>query len=217
LLTLISVLSEILPIIFYFCFLKRNAGEKLWVIPIYCLVSFISEIAVSVFQQKVDVFYLIASFTICEYTLFTLILYLFLKEKKFRYVPLIGSVFFYTLAIINFLTKKSETFDSLSASSEAILIIIYCILFLYEQIKDQNIIYIYYTKSFWIIIAIFLYLSSTLFLFIYAATLTKQEHKSYWPINDVFNILKNILFCISIAMKKGSKISYPIENLNPDM
>ncbi len=160
--------------------------------------------------------YLFASFTICEYTFFTLFLYLSLKAKKFRLISIIGSLIFYTIAAINLTPRQSETFDSLSASVEAILIIVYSILFLYEQITDPSVFYVYQTKKFWIVIAFFLYFSSTLFLFIYAATLTNQEHKSYWYINDIFDIIKNILFCIAFVMKKGNKSPYPFETLYPD-
>jgi len=121
------------------------------------------------------------------------------------------------MAIINFTTKKSESFDSLSASVEAILIIIYSIIFLYEQIKDPSVIYVYYTKKFWIVIAFFLYFSSTLFLFLYAATFTNQEHRSYWYINNIFDILKNILFCVAFIMKKNKMYKSPLESLYADM
>lgn len=168
-------------------------------------------------QHKIEQFYLFASFTICEYTLFAIFLYTSIKNKKLKYIPVIGSLIFYAMAIINFTTKKSETFDSLSASVEAILIIIFSIVFLYEQIKDPAVIYVYYTKKFWIVIAFFLYFSSTLFLFLYAATFTNQEHRSYWYINNIFDILKNILFCIAFTMKKNKMYKSPLENLYADM
>ena len=205
-LSLLSVLSEILPIILFLCFVKRNKGEGLWVIFVYCIVSFSAESG-SFFLQPADKFYLFASVTICEYTLFTLFLYFAIQERKFKYIIILGSLVFYTMAIINLIYKKSSTFDSLSASVEAILIIVYSILYLYEQIQDPEVMYVYHTKKFWIVVAFFLYFSSTLFLFVYAAALTNQEHKNYWFINDFFNVLKNVFFCISLTMKKNIPIS----------
>jgi hypothetical protein len=102
-------------------------------------------------------------------------------------------------------------------SVEAILIIVYCIFFLYEQIKNPNSFYIYRSKKFWITIGLLLYFSSTLFLFIYAANLTKQEYLAYWAINDIFNILKNILFSISFLIKEGKTEASPLENLYADI
>jgi len=207
LLSLLSVLSEILPVIFYLCFVRRNKGEGLWVIFVYCFISFSAETGSIFLHPAIDKFYLFASVTICEYTLFSLFLYLAIKEKTFKYIIILGSLIFYAMAIINLIYKKSSTFDSLSASVEAILIIVYSILYLYEQIQDPEVIYVYHTKQFWIVAAFFLYFSSTLFLFVYAATLTNQEHKNYWFINDFFNILKNVFFCISLTMKKDIPIS----------
>ncbi len=202
----LSIISEILPIIFFLCFAKRNKDEGLWVIFVYCLISFSAEIGSIAFQQKIDKFYVFAAVTICEYTLFSLFLYAAIKAKTFKFVLILGSLVFYAMAIINLIDKKSSTFDSLSASGEAILIIVYSILYLYEQIQDPEVIYLFYTKQFWIVVAFFLYFSSTLFLFVFAAALTNQEHKNYWFINDIFNILKNIFFCVSLAMRKNTSV-----------
>jgi len=217
LLPLVAYISEILPIIFFLSFARRNRGEGLWVIFLYCLFSPITEIAAPVLAHKWDKFYLYAGFTIIEYTLFSFFFYISIQEKRFKLVPIIGTLIFYGMAVFNLINRQSTTFDSLSASVEAILIIVYCILFLYEQIKDPSVLYVYNNKKFWVVIAFFLYFSSTLFLFLYAATFTNQEHSSYWNINNLFEILKNILFCISFSMRKSSSKSYPLENLNPDI
>jgi hypothetical protein len=131
-------------------------------------------------------------------------------------VPIIGSVAFFVIAIINFSHGGTSNFDSLSASVEAILIIIYSLLFLYGQIKDPAILFVYNTKKFWVVSAFFIYFSSTLFLFLYAATFTKQEHNNYWYINNLFDIIKNILFCIAFTMKTSSKPRNPIEDSYED-
>lgn len=209
--------SEILPIIFYFCFAKRNKSEGLWVVFWYCIVSLLSDPISLLLQHKIDKFYLYSSFTILEYTLFAFFFYSSLTEKILKYSTIVGSLIFYLIVIISFTKKNSGNFDSLSASVEAILIIIYSILFLYQQIKDPAVTYIYYNKKFWIVIALFIYFSSTLFLFLYAATLTAQEHHNYWSINNLFEIIKNIFFCIAFAMQKDKKNPYSTENLYPDI
>ena len=200
-----SVLSELLPIFFFVFLLKRNK-EGMWVIFLYCIVSFTADNLFHFLQDRIiDRFYLSSSFTICEYSLFAWFLYSALKVKNFKYFLLFGSVLFYTVAIFNWSSRTTESFDSLSASVESVLMIIYCLLFLYEQIRDPSVLYIYYIKKFWIVVALLLYFSSTLFLFISAATLTKQEHTNFWLINNIFNILKNILFSISFFIKTNNK------------
>lgn len=155
---------------------------------------------------NINSFYLYASFTVLEYSLLTLFLYRSIPDRRPRYALIVGSVAFYAVAFINFLHGKSGgNFDSLSASVEAILIIIYSLLFLYGQIKGPSIHIVYNTKKFWVVSAFFIYFSSTLFLFLYAGTFSNQEHMSYWYINNTFDIIKNILFCIAFTMKISNK------------
>jgi hypothetical protein len=190
----------------------------MWVIFFYSLISFLTDNSYDVLRNRINYFYIYSTFTIAEYTFFALFLYLCFKEKAFKIVLLLCSLVFYSIAFYNlFSSRQTDGFDSTSASLEAVFIIIYSIFFLYEQIKDPTVFYVYYSKNFWIIIAFFIYFSSTLFLFIYAATFTKQQHKIYWGINFIFNILKNIFFSISFAMKKNKKTQYPIEGLYPDI
>ncbi len=213
----LSLFSVILPIILFVLFFKRNKEGGLWVIFLYCMCSFFADGAYRYFEHQPDYFfYIYSSFTIIEYTLFSLFIYLTFKEKVFKYILIICSLFFYGIAILNIIHKNQESFDSISASLESIMIIVYGIFFLYEQVKDPSIFYVYYSKKFWIIMAFLLYLSSTLFLFIYAATFTRPDQSTYWVINSVFDIIKNLLFAISFVMKKDKKQSYSLENLYAD-
>ncbi|HEY4064603.1 MAG TPA: hypothetical protein VGM30_22010 [Puia sp.] len=201
--------------VFFFLFYQRNKTEGFWVIFLYCILSAVADTAHH-HIPKVYSFYIFSSFTIIEYTLFALFLYLSFKGKIFKYILLFCSVLFYVIAAFNLIAKRSETFDSLPVSLEASLLILYSIFFLYEQITDPAIFYVYYSKKFWIVIALLIYFSSTLFLFIYAASFTRQEHKTYWTINSLFDIIKNLLFAVSFAMKKNKQLKHPLEDLYPD-
>jgi hypothetical protein len=110
-------------------------------------------------------------------------------------------VVFCAVAIVNF---SNEHFNWIAESLASILVIIYSILSLYEQIKDPETVFVYQNKKFWVIIALFIYFSSTLFLYVYSTTLSTEQRHSYWAINNFFEILKNILFSVSFIMKKRS-------------
>jgi hypothetical protein len=211
----IFIFSELLPVVFYLLFFRRNKGEGLQVVFTYCLFSLAIEILAPLLNRTLSIgrFYLYASFTVVEYSLLTLFLYTSIRSKRQKIVPIVGSVVFFATTVANFLHNRTSSFDSLTASLEAILIIIYSILFLYEQIKDPSILFVYYTKKFWVVVAFFMYFSSTLFLFLYAASFTQIEHKYYWYINNIFDIIKNILFCIAFYMKKSKNPEYPVDNL----
>ena len=216
----LALISQILPVAFYLLFLKRNRGEGLGVIFFYCCFSWVTEgyILGFIFHRlnlHIPDYVADSSFTILEFTIISWFAYSSLQGKKMKYVPLVGALIFYPIAIVNF-TRNEGSFDSIPASVEAILIISYCILLLYEQINDPKVIFVYNTKKFWVTIAFFLYFSSTLFLFLYARNFTQSEHDKYWTINNFFEILKNILFSISFIMKKSSKNPYP-EEFSPDI
>jgi len=218
LLKVLAFISEILPIILYLSFIKRNRGEGLWVIFLYCTFSLVTEPLFFLLLPKVPKFYFFASWTILEFTLFSIFFSSSLERKKFKYIPAIGALIFYVIAFTSFIGKSREDFDSLTASLEAILVIIYCIFLLYEQINDPSVIFVYNNKKFWVIIAFFIYFSSTLFLFLFAGNLTKKEYHNYWSINNFFEILKNILFSVAFIMKKSSqRTTPPMDSLDPEI
>jgi hypothetical protein len=203
----VAFFTELLPIIFYLVFLKRNRGEGLWVVFLYCILSFITEILGGILNLQI----IFATFIIVQFTLFSFFCYVSLKNKKFKFIPIVGAVIFYIITIRNF---TSTNFDSLSLSLASIFFIPYCILLLYEQIRDTDIIVAYNSKKFWIIIAFFLYFSGTLFLYLYFKQLTEEQKLNYWMINNFFEILKNILFCVAFIMKKPPASEYILDGID---
>ena len=207
----ISLFSGILPIIAFIVFNKRNTIGGYWVIFFYSILSVFTDISYRSHWIQEHKFYFLAGFTIAEYSLFAYFLFVSLVEKKFKTLLIICSVLFYTIALFTIVAKNRESFDSLSASLEASLLILFSILYLYEQITDPAVLFVYHSKKFWIVIAFLLYFSSTLFLFIYAVTLTSQQHTNYWGINNIFDIIKNLLFVVSFAMKKNKQTEQSLE------
>lgn len=216
---LIGLSSDLLPIICYLLFFKRNKIGGLWVIFSCCVASILMDYELPLLTKvtHLGIFHLFSIFTIIEYGLFTTYIYLSLKEKRLRYSTLAGSAIFCFVAIQNLTTKHKSDFDSLPASIEAILIVIYCIFFFYEQVKTPEVLYIYHSKKFWIVVGMMLYFAPTLFLFLYTSFLTRQETSSYWFINDTFNILKNILFAISFIINESNRKTSPLQNLYTDI
>ena len=202
-----AYLAEILPIVFYLVFLKRNKGEGLWVIFIYSILSFLTEVLYGATHGNPLVF---SCFVILQFTLFSYFVYSSLKGKWIKYIPIVGGLIFYGFDIFYF---TNEHFFSLAESLESVLAIPYCILLLYQAIRDSSTVFVYHNKKFWVIIAFFLYFSATLFLYIYFSTLTDQERITYSTINNFFEILKNILFSVSFIMKKPDKSAFSMDRL----
>jgi hypothetical protein len=199
-------------------FLKKNEKRGLWVVFVYCIISFITDLVAKRLAHHIPPFYLYSFFSLVEYTLFALFLFLTYKQKTFKNILLVLSLIFYAVILSNLFRNNTEmgSFDSPSASLEAVLIIVYSILYLFEQVKDPSIFYIYYLKKFWIVLAFLIYFSSTLFLFLYATTFARPEAGTYWVINNIFDIIKNLLFVVSFTIKE-SKQQYAPENLYNDI
>jgi hypothetical protein len=214
------VLSGLLPIVLFLVFLRRNKEAKLWVIFLYTILSLITDILFDALPQenKVSSFYLFSFFTITEFTIFSSFIFLQIKKKALRLFIAFSSIIFYAFAINNLLTRPASSipisensFDSVPASVESILVILYCILLYFEQMRRPEISFIYSTKVFWVATAFLLYLAATLFLFISTASLTEKEQEAYWPINLLSNILKNILLSIAFILPKHKSPS-PSDN-----
>ena len=208
-LRLISIYSSILPILIFFLFFQRNKKGSVWVIFVYAIISSLTDFSFEIFTPTSPTdFYFFSIFTVLEYSFFSIFLYFNFKKKLFKNILLIVSLLFYAFSIYNVLSTKDYIFDSFPASIEAILIIIFCIFFFYEQINNPEISFIYSSKKFWIATAFLIYLSGTLFLFIYASNLSDEEYNFYWPINFIFNILKNILIALAFYLPNQKSQSF---------
>lgn len=206
-LRLSSIFSNLLPIVFFLLYKKRNQERKLWVIFVYTCISFLVDIsyktiATSVVKQ-LDVY---SFFTGAEYLFFSLFFYYTYQRKIFQQFIIGCTVLFYIIILYNLHYSQINYFDTLPASTEAVFIVIFSILYFYEQINDPSVTFLYATKSFWIIIAILLYLSVSLFPFIARAVLqyTDTDSRIIDYINNTANIIKNILFAFAFRMQ-GAK------------
>ncbi len=202
----LSIYSGLLPIICFLIFYKRNKGNRIWVIFIYTILSFLSDKTLVYFPSKeypILKFTIYCIFTIVEYALFTIYIYIIVKGRYLRYLMIFLSIIFCCVAAYNYYINVGKIgFDSISASIESILIIAYCIFFLFEQLNAPTTPVIYESYQFWLIIGFLLYLSGELFFFIYASSFTEKDIGLYWNINYGVNILKNLLFTLAFYMNK---------------
>jgi hypothetical protein len=80
-------------------------------------------------------------------------------------------------------------------------LLIYCILYFYEQVTKPQISLIYTNSEFWVVFGIMVYTSLSFFLFLQAYITPLAILLGYWDINVISNILKNIIFAIAFVIK----------------
>ncbi|OQP62120.1 hypothetical protein A3860_29665 [Niastella vici] len=146
------------------------------------------------------------AFTLIEYSLFALLIYLEIHNKRVKKIVLFLSFSFYCTCIYNYISSPPH-FDSLNVTLESILIIAYCIYFFFEQINIPRITFIYAFPQFWITAGILIYLASTFFLFMQADSLTREARRGYWIIAILSQIIRNVLFIIAFLTKKHKENS----------
>ncbi|MBS1599594.1 MAG: hypothetical protein JST75_15320 [Bacteroidetes bacterium] len=184
----------------------KKSSRALWVICIYSLLELFTDILGSTpwgIERRFEIF---GIFQIVEYAMFAYFFYLSIQGALARKLLVIISVLVLLALIFAFTKSKKEGFDSITASVVSIAIIVLSLIYFYEQISKPQNTYIYSSPNFWIVIALMVYMSSTLFLFIISNNLSVNEMKKYWAINNISSLVSNIIFCIAFLVSRfGSK------------
>ena len=200
---LVAFLSYVIPIVLFllFCFKKAKIG--LWVIFFYLLLSFAVDFftGVSKFGHE-NARSITSIFTICEFAMLASFFYLSFSNQTFKKITLYIIPVVLIFFVVNFVNSNKKDFDSTSASIESITLIIFSIAYFFGEISKPQPYLIYSSPDFWIVLAILIYMSSTLFLFIIANNLSPQEKEKYWVINRVSNFITNVIFCIAFVRNK---------------
>lgn len=216
LLTYLSYTSHLLPVIFYFLFLKRNKKRELRVIFLYAIASFLTDTILISFNAKqypVLNFTVLSIFTFLEFFFLTTFIYLNVSAALFKKIILFSGTAFIIFCISHYIFKLgNQKFDTLPASIESLLVLIYCILYFVDNVNQTRESFLYESYQFWIIVGILLYLAGTLFLFIFSSSFTASEMHTFWNINYFLNILKNLLFAIAFFMKKETTNNLTMQN-----
>jgi hypothetical protein len=111
-----------------------------------------------------------------------------------------------------FTSGTKNDIDNISITVEYILIIIYSLLYFFEELNEPHTTFIYSSYLFYIIVGILIYSTGTFFLFMQSSEFSPEQWDQLAPINHVFNVIKNILFCVAIFLKKDTPPDNTIKN-----
>lgn len=106
--------------------------------------------------------------------------------------------------------------DSYSIGIEFIFLIVFILYFFYDQLKNITTQSIYELYGFWIVLGVLIYLGFTFFFNILANNLSEELIEKYSEYAYVGDIIRNILFAISILfIERDNKIKQnPIPKLD---
>lgn len=200
----IALLSDLLPLILYIFFSssKKNIGLRVaFFIVIYS--AFIN-FFISPNTRFRDYAYLIGSITtVVEFCLFSLLFFKVIESRIFKRGMLIVSVIMIVYMIYGILTSAHDSFDSVPSGITSLIFLVYCIVYLFERVKDPNSLFLYSTPTFWVVVSLIIYSAGTFFPFIYAQSHMVEANfiAEYDLIHDTLYIVKNMLFAYAMLRK----------------
>lgn len=206
---LVSIFSPIVPILL-FIVLKHNQKVKVkWVIfYLLCVGLVIDVFSYRLSLNGTNTQWLINTFTIIEFSLLSYFFYLLFAEKKLQQlVKIIYILFTAGWCVRNIVLGKLAAFDVILQTIEFIILLCFCIIYLFQQVQQTETVVIYSTFQFWLIASILMYCAATFFSFIGLMLLTQSISSQSLEIHAIeyisrfSSILKSIFFCIAFTMK----------------
>lgn len=157
--------------------------------------------------QKVNNWPVLNIFVIVQFILF----YLIIEHDKNTFFSFVFLSCCIIPGIANYLFVQSpKTFNSYSAYSYAIVIIIVCLRFLYFLMKDMAVEKIQALPLFWLSFGALIYYAGTLFLFLfnnYLALHMPARLPNIWILHNFLNIAKNFFLFMTLWVNYKSKTS----------
>jgi hypothetical protein len=217
----ISLLSSLLPIIFFILFCLKTNIKGFWVIFFYTIASLISDVFLANSEWAAEhKFFVWNIFTLIEYALLS---YFFYLTINLRLVRLLIIVFSLTYLIIFISLNKTihVQFNSFLSFVNQVVILALCLIYFIFRMKQTSESIDIFSPEFIIVIALLLYVACTLFLYIIANHLSAKEMNDYWIINNFGNILTNLLFSTAFLLyhyqnKKPTPESHSVDYTSPN-
>ncbi len=168
----------------------------------YCIFSdlVLSKLSLKYLESELYSFRL---FTIVEYSIITFFIFQLIESSLFKRLIKTGSFIFIIVSILDIYTSSFTSFDSLPSGLESILVLSYCLFFVYEKMTSTD---FSFNGSIWITIGFILFFSGTFFLFILSQNNFKDSSfvMTYGYIVAIFNIIKNLFITIGIFSESNN-------------
>lgn len=215
----ILIYSYLLPAFLILLFAKKVLHQNLFrLLVLYAILFFvllyIQDTQTIIPKSYTKLFYYL--YTTFEYSFFSVVLLINIRNRIIKKIILIASLLFYLFQIIYYLNFDLLSLDTIPIGVESILIFIYIFLYFYEHFKTFDSQTINKNYFFWIITGIIFYLASSFFFYILANNLSETQQEKYWYISYIFDIIKNILFAIAVIVYAKKNIAKPEQKL-PDL
>jgi hypothetical protein len=117
-----------------------------------------------------------------------------------RYILLTWIVFTIFFSLNTYLLQPLLVYNSISRSVEALIMLVYCIVFFYRQLSEPVSEEPWYINPFlYVVMGLFLYFSGALFLFVFSEFISSSMslYKLGWSIHALLVVMMYVLFAVS--------------------
>jgi len=207
-----SLISSLLPIIFFLLFCLRTREKGLWVIFFYTLMSFLFDVFLLLTMWGITYKFILWNiFILVEFSFLSYFFYLIITARLIRSLIILSSIVFLVVYFLYASTDK-ERYNSLISAIEAVILLILSLSYFMIMMKPSAEPVNIFTPILLVVFSILLYLTSTLFLYIIANNLTPTQFDKYWSINYYANILCNLIYSFAFFLYGYQKKSLTHEN-----
>lgn len=189
----------------FFLFFKGKLKETyIFLLALYGL-AFFSLIFFDSYIPKDIKKYYQGFYTFLEYSIFTLIFWLSIRNKSFRRLVEIASLLFLLYQLYYVLNTSLQRLDSIPIAIETILVFIYIFCFFFDFSRNVKDAFIYNHYVFWMSVGILIYLGGSFFYYILVNHLNENDVVKFGNLTYITEVIKNLLFCVAIFMYKKSQ------------
>ena len=186
----------------YFYKSKQSFFSLIAFYSFYCIFSdlVLSKLSLKYLESEL---YSYRLFTLVEYTIITFFIFQLIESYIFKRLIKTGTFIFIIVSILDIYTSSFTSFDSLPSGLESILVLSYCLFFVYEKMSSSD---FSFNGTIWITIGFILFFSGTFFLFILSQNNFKDSSfiLTYGYIVAIFNIIKNLFITIGIISESNN-------------
>lgn len=200
-----SFISIFIPVVVgLFCYRRVFTTSKILIVFLVttAILEIIGTVACYFYWNNLFLFHL---HTYIEFAAYSIILSRLIRSKVVKQIITALISAFILFSLVNSLFLEDITgFNSIQRHIEATLIIGYCLVYVFE-LKQYNDFSLSENPYLIFALALLLYFSGSLFLFIFSRSMFATGDDSDWVIHGYLNIFLNLIFAIVI----GRSIVYP--------
>lgn len=200
----IARLSLLLPSFLFF--LRRGKQKKEnWVIFLFVVFSALQQLIASITYQKYPIIVDVIRYSnpitylIFIYFFFKFVLVSPINQK----IILACTVFYMVIQAVPYLFDTSLSATSIITTVNTVFILLFCLLYFFEQIRFPKTFFVYTQSSFWSIVGLLVFSAGTFFIFWYNNIIKQSEvfENQYVIIHALIFIVRNLLFSIAFVIK----------------